>query len=114
MKKVGFYTKKAIFDIQKQANKKVLFTEFGYRSKDYNGKKPWDFSKLEGDVNLAAQTDGLQAIYNQFWSEDWFAGGFLWKWFLHHDRVGGLQNDLFTPQNKPAEILISKLYGKQN
>jgi hypothetical protein len=52
----------------------------------------------------------LQAIHNQFWKEEWFAGGFIWKWFHRHDEVGGLQNNRFTPQNKPAEELIRILY----
>jgi len=53
----------------------------------------------------------LQAIHNQFWKEEWFAGGFVWKWFYSHDKVGGEKNNRFTHQNKPAEELIRKLYG---
>jgi hypothetical protein len=55
--------------------------------------------------------NGLQAIHNQFWKEEWFAGGFIWKWFHRHEKVGGEKNNRFTPQNKPAEELIRKLYG---
>ena len=68
--------KEEIIRIQKQYNKPILFTEFGYRSVDYNAKKPWFVDRLEGNVNLEAQVNGLQAIHNQFWKEDWFAGGF--------------------------------------
>ena len=103
--------KQEITTIQKQNNKPVLFTEFGYRSVDFAGKKPWESNRVEGKVNLEAQVNGLQAIYNQFWKEDWFAGGFIWKWFHVHDRVGGKNNNRFTPQNKPAEKLITKLYA---
>ncbi|MFB1039770.1 MAG: glycoside hydrolase [Polaribacter sp.] len=103
--------KSEILKVQKQFNKPVIFTEFGYRSVDFNGKKPWDSKKVEGAVNLEAQANALQAIYNQFWNEEWFAGGFLWKWFHKHDEVGGEKNNRFTPQNKPAEELIRKLYG---
>jgi hypothetical protein len=103
--------KSEILKVQKQFNKPVIFTEFGYRSVDFNGKKPWDSKKVEGAVNLEAQANALQAIYNQFWNEEWFSGGFLWKWFHKHDEVGGEKNNRFTPQNKPAEELIRKLYG---
>jgi hypothetical protein len=103
--------KSEILKLQKQFNKPVIFTEFGYRSVDFNGKKPWDSKKVEGGINLEAQANALQAIYNQFWNEEWFAGGFLWKWFHKHDEVGGEKNNRFTPQNKPAEELIRKLYG---
>ena len=54
--------------------------------------------------------NALQAIHNQFWKEDWFAGGFIWKWFHAHERVGGENDNRFTPQNKPAETLLHQLY----
>ena len=97
--------------IQKAYKKPILFTEYGYRSVDFSGKEPWDSKLVKGSVNLEAQKNGLQAIYNQFWKEDWFAGGFLWKWFHRHHRVGGKENNRFTPQNKPAEELMRKLYA---
>jgi len=103
--------KEEIMRIQKRFNKPVLFTEFGYRSVDFTGRRPWEFNRMQGSVNLEAQTNGLQAIHNQFWKEDWFAGGFLWKWFHRHDKVGGKENNRFTPQNKPAEELLRKLYA---
>ena len=105
--------KKEILRIQNQYKKKVLFTEFGYRSVDFTGKEPWNYDRKLGDVNLQAQVNGLQAIYNQFWKEDWFVGGFLWKWFYMHDKVGGEKNNMFTPQNKPAEKVIRKLYQQK-
>ncbi len=102
--------KNEVIRIQKKYNKPVLFTEFGYRSVDFNAKKPWESNRIEGNVNLQAQVNGLQAIHNQFWNEEWFAGGFIWKWFHRHEKVGGENNNRFTPQNKPAEALIRKLY----
>ncbi|CAN0349237.1 unnamed protein product, partial [Ectocarpus sp. 4 AP-2014] len=81
--------KPKIVALQKQLQKPVLFTEYGYRSVDYSGKRPWDFSREMNGVNLAAQENGLKAIYEEFWKEDWFAGGFLWKWYDNHERSGG-------------------------
>jgi hypothetical protein len=108
---IGWKPHKAeIIRIQKKFNKPILFTEFGYRSVDFTGKKPWDSNRVENNVNLQAQANGLQAIYNQFWNEEWFAGGFIWKWFHSHEKVGGQNNNRFTPQNKPAEILLKQLY----
>ncbi len=104
--------KNQIVKVQKANKKPVIFTEFGYRSVDFTGKKPWESNRIQGQVNLQAQSNGLQAIYNQFWSEEWFSGGFVWKWFVAHDRVGGLKNNRFTPQNKPAEELLKKLYAE--
>ncbi|ARV06508.1 glycoside hydrolase [Polaribacter sp. SA4-10] len=104
--------KDEILKIQKQFNKPVVFTEFGYRSVDFNAIAPWKSDRIDGNINLMAQANGFQAIHNQFWKEDWFAGGFIWKWFHKHDEVGGADNNRFTPQNKPAEKLMKKLYNK--
>ena len=105
--------KEEISRIQKQFKKPVLFTEFGYRSVDFTGKEPWKFDRDLGEVNLQGQVNGLHAIHNQFWKEDWFAGGFLWKWFHVHDKVGGEKNHMFTVQNKPAEKVLRKLYQQK-
>ena len=104
--------KEEIKSIKAKFDKPVLFTEFGYRSIDYTAKAPWESKRVEGMVNLKGQENAMQALHNQFWKEEWFAGGFVWKWFHKHDRVGGLQNNQFTPQNKPVERLISKLYAE--
>jgi hypothetical protein len=105
--------KTQIMRIQSKYKKPIIFTEFGYRSVNYTGKEPWQSNRIQGDVNLQAQSNGLQAIYNQFWKEDWFAGGFIWKWFHSHNEVGGKNNNRFTPQNKPAEKLLSELYKRK-
>ncbi|MFD0863559.1 glycoside hydrolase [Sungkyunkwania multivorans] len=109
--KTGWQKHKAIIkEVSQKVDRPVLFTEYGYRSVDYAGSKPWDSSRANSKVNLEAQTNGLQALYSEFWNEDWFAGGFVWKWFDYHDRAGGSNNSRFTPQNKPAEILIREHY----
>lgn len=102
--------KEEIKKVREEVRKPVLFTEYGYRSIHFTGKEPWDSNRVEGQVNLENQSKALQAIYNQFWEEDWFAGGFLWKWFMNYDEVGGTKNNRFTPQNKPAEKVIKQVY----
>jgi ppGpp synthetase/RelA/SpoT-type nucleotidyltranferase len=89
-------------------NRPVLFTEFGYRSMDYTAKKPWLVDRTEERVNLEAQVNSKEAIFSEFWSEDWFAGGYVWKWFIHHERSGGASDNRFTPQNKPAQQTLAK------
>ena len=88
----------------------ILFTEYGYRSVDFSTKEPWNSDRNLTTVNLKAQENALSAIYEEFWTEDWFAGGFLWKWYDFHDRAGGKGNSRFTPQNKPAESLVKESY----
>lgn len=98
-------------EVSEQHEKPILFTEFGYRSMDYTAKKPWLVDRNEMEVNLKAQADALQVVFDEFWGEDWFAGGFIWKWFIHHKRTGGEGDNRFTPQNKPAESVIRNFYG---
>ncbi len=102
--------KEKILALSKAKNKQVLFTEFGYRSMDYTGKKPWLVDRNDENVNLEAQVNAKKAIFAEFWSEDWFAGGYVWKWFIQHDKAGGGEDNRFTPQNKPAQQIISEVY----
>ena len=103
--------KQVIFDISKKEDKPILFTEYGYRSVDYSGKAPWRSDRAMNQVNLEAQTNTTQALLDTFWEEDWFAGGFIWKWFHDHEKAGGRNDSRFTPQNKPTEDLIKTHYS---
>ncbi len=90
-------------------NKKILFTEYGYRSCDYSTDKHWLFSE-EHQVNVIGQSNAYEALYSSVWNKDWMAGGFLWKWYANDQRAGGLDDRHFTPQNKPVEAIIRKWY----
>ena len=102
--------KNKIAVLSKEVSRPVLFTEFGYRSMDYTAKKPWLVDRNEENVNLEGQVNAKKAIFESFWDEDWFAGGFVWKWFIHHDKAGGPADNRFTPQNKPAQEIIKTFY----
>ena len=103
--------KTKLVDLASVEERPVLFTEFGYRSMDYTAHKPWLVDQNDTAVNLKAQAEATQVIFDEFWKEDWFAGGFVWKWFIHHGDVGGEKDNRFTPQNKPAEKVIRNFYG---
>ncbi len=102
--------KKNIKSLHGTCSKPVLFTEFGYRSTDQTAWKPWLVDRHEEPVNLAAQANATQAILEEFWPEDWFAGGYVWKWFIDHKKSGGEKDNRFTPQNKPAEGVLREFY----
>ncbi len=102
--------KQNISNFRKTYNKPVLFTEYGYRSVFFTGKEPWNSDRNLGEINLKNQENALRAIYQEFWNEPWFSGGFVWKWFIDHNKVGGKTNTMFTPQNKPAETVLRELY----
>ena len=104
--------KAAMARLSEEKDRPVLFTEFGYRSMDYAARKPWESARNGQNVNLKAQENAIGALFEAFWGEEWFAGGFLWKWFIRHDRSGGSQDNRFTPQNKPAQAVIARYYAQ--
>ncbi len=104
--------KEELQSISQREGKKILFTEYGYRSVDFAGKEPWLSNREMNSINLEAQANLLEGLYQSVWGENWFAGGFLWKWFIVHDGVGGVDDTQFTPQNKPAEAVVSKYYSE--
>lgn len=98
-------------DLSSKYNKPVLFTEYGYRSIDYAVKEPWNSGRNISNLNHNLQARALKVIYEEFWTQNWFAGGYLWKWH-QYENSGGLDNDRFTPQNKPAEKTVKEYYYK--
>lgn len=104
--------KSTIKDISQKYKRPIIFTEFGYRSVDFAGREPWKSDREMNVVNLEAQENTTKALFDTFWHEPWFAGGFVWKWFHRHEEVGGNENHQFTPQNKPAEDVIRLFYSK--
>ncbi|SDR87686.1 hypothetical protein SAMN04515667_0889 [Formosa sp. Hel1_31_208] len=105
--------KEVIKSLSVSHNRPVLFTEYGYRSMDYTGKEPWESDHTIKSLNFEAQANATQALFEEFWDEEWFAGGFVWKWFHSHEKVGGEKDNQFTPQNKPAEIIIKSFYKSE-
>ena len=99
--------------MSQSVGKNIVFTEFGYRNIDYCGKEPWD-ENGNATFNTEAQKNAYEAIFYRFWGESWFEGGFLWKWHPNDATAGGEENNRFTPQNKPVEALISKIYKETN
>ncbi|MDA9262412.1 glycoside hydrolase, partial [bacterium] len=92
-------------------NRKVVFTEFGYRNLDLTGKEPWD-DNGNATNNTEAQDNAYKALFCRFWSEPWFEGGFIWKWYPNHTGAGG--SNRFTPQNKPVEEIIRNTFAQTN
>ncbi len=104
--------KKEMISVSTKTNKKIIFTEYGYRSVNFSGKEPWKSDRDMGEVNLKAQEILTKALFEEIWKEEWFAGGFLWKWHIKHEGIGGKDNTMFTPQNKPVEDIVRGFYLK--
>ncbi len=94
-------------------DKPIIFTEYGYRSIAGTTIKPWE-SYTDGTISMKEQERALKALFKSNWSEPWFRGGFLWKWFNNHNKRGGEEHLGYTPQNKPAALVVKKHYAPKN
>lgn len=93
-------------------NKPVLFTEFGYLSVDGCAYNTWELEKKVKQlaINEQAQANAIQALYESFREETWWAGGFLWKWFPNEDGHEGYFERDYTPQTKLAAPILSQMH----
>lgn len=103
----------ALKSLSESTNKKIVFTEFGYRNIDYTGLEPWNEDN-NSTFNSLGQENAYQALFCRFWGQTWFNGGFLWKWHPDYSNAGGNNNNRFTPQNKPVELIISNVFKQSN
>ncbi|MEY3399330.1 MAG: hypothetical protein RL220_1924 [Bacteroidota bacterium] len=94
-------------------DRKILFTEWGYRSVDFCGKRPWEFHRDE-EQNETAQLNCYKALMDHCCHEPWFQGGFVWKWFPESARGDRHSSDPYSPQDKPAEQLLLECWRKQS
>ena len=94
---------------QREVGKPVIFTEVGYRSIDYAGREPWEWT-IEGSYNPQAQANCYDAVLQAFSGKPWFAGLFFWNW-EPKPTAGGPGNLGYTPQNKPAQEILRKFFG---
>ncbi len=95
-----------------QIGRPVLFTEYGYLSVDGCAYNTWE---LEGrirslDINEQAQANALQACFETFFVQPFWAGGFLWKWFPNMQGHEGYPAKDYTPQGKKAAEVLSRFY----
>jgi hypothetical protein len=91
-------------------NKPVIFTEIGYRSGDGTAMAPSNYWS-DMTVDLQEQSDCYEAAFQTLWNRDWFYGFYWWTW-IHDPTKGGLTDSGHTPQNKPAQELLTEWYSK--
>jgi hypothetical protein len=70
--------------ISKKYDKKIVFTEIGYKNTIDSAKEPWTWPQDMGhsvQINENIQSKCYAALFESFWHEPWFDGLFIWKWF---------------------------------
>lgn len=99
-----------IIQLQQKINKKVVFTEFGYRNSDYAAKEPW--LENQSKINNIGQANAYESLFESLIKKEWYAGGFAWKWYA--DDYYKKSNPIdYTPQEKPALQIIKKWYKER-
>ena len=101
--------KETLQAVSEQFDRKIFFTEVGYKSHERSTVRPWDWD-IEGEVDTQLQAHAYEAAFRVFWNQPWFAGFYWWKW---HPATGMMQNRSreFTPQGKEAEQVLWLWYG---
>lgn len=105
--------KKELSSFSKKWEKPILFTEYGFQSANGAAGKHWEVDQNDAaKANQEVQSNAYEATFQALEKEDWYLGGFLWKWHfsLNKDRI---RPTTWTPQNKKAEQTIAKWYSKK-
>ena len=92
-------------ELSDKYQKKILFTEVGYRPDITATKEPWKWGSVFGNLfnkrSERTQHLAFEAMYSQLWKQDWFAGTYIWQW----------TNSDFSIKGKPAQNSVAKWYS---
>jgi len=113
LKKAWQPTYEEIKNFQKTVDLPIIFTEFGYLSVDGCAYNTWELeAKVKSlPINEQAQANAYQALFETFWKEDWWQGGFLWKWFPNMEGGEGYNSHDYTPQGKMGTETLKEWYN---
>ena len=104
----------AIESVHKKYNRKILFTELGYKSSADSAIKPWAWpEKSESSKKLFSnetQANCFKAFFNTVWEKEWFGGVHIWKFSSYYKEDKENQDIYFNPQGKPAEEIIASAF----
>ncbi len=88
--------------------KQVIITEVGFTSTPASWRQPHERAAGK-PVDLEAQARSYRAFLSAAQEEPSLHGLYWWKWPSYLD-YGGPGNNDFTPNNKPAEAVVSRFY----
>jgi len=96
-----------------KVKKPIIFTEIGYLSTNGANKDPSNYKLQEVSgrlIDLQEQANCYEAAFQSLWGKSWFFGFYWWYWQTHPD-AGGSNNSDYTPQNKPAQGVLTHWYS---
>ena len=94
--------------------KDILMTEVGYRSTAECGCDPSRSTGGTADGGVA-QARCVEALFEAYWGQPWFAGFHWWTWSHPQDTRPRNEVVSFAPDRKPAQAVFSKyLLDDQN
>jgi len=95
--------------LRKQYGKPLMFTELGYTTTD----KCAVGNHAGGNLDMQAQANAYEAVFQALYSQEWFMGIFFWDWETNPHQGGRCDGGpfSFTPRGKLAEDVVKKYFG---
>jgi len=96
--------------------KDILFTEYGYLSVEDCLEPTWELEKQihQKKVDEECQKMALEQVWTSLGNKEWWAGGFIWKWFPEGMGHEGYVDKDYTPQGKLAEESLRQFFQSTN
>ena len=93
--------------LSKKYDKKIIFTEIGYKSVKGTAVKPWEWIG-DQEVSQQQQAQAFESMFRTFSKKEYIEGIYIWKYFTDNDSYekGNIKKG-FTPYGKIAEGVIS-------
>jgi hypothetical protein len=91
----------------------IIFTEIGYLSTDGTNQEPSNYQlqyDMQRKTDLQEQADCYEATFHAVWRKSWLYGMYWWYW-QQNPNAGGHDNRDYTPQNKPAQGVLTHWYS---
>jgi len=77
--------KQSMYQVAEKFNKKIVFTEIGYKNTADSAREPWSWpqnlDKESVTQSNETQVALYQAMFESLYHEEWVDGFFIWKWF---------------------------------
>lgn len=103
-----YWNKNDIQAFSQSVGKAVLFSELGYRSVTGAHTAPWNWS-MGGSPDMTEQSNDYHALFEYWNTYSYMQGVYLWYWSTDPN-AGGTTSTDYTPQNKPAEQMMTQWF----